>query len=85
MSQAFLDSAAQWAREREDVAALVLVGSWARGTNRPDSDIDLVILTEKQMDYVGDHGFAARFGFFTSGCGAAVSERSAKYALKSLT
>ena len=62
MSAAFLESAAQWAREREDVAALVLVGSWARGQNRPDSDIDLVILTEKQMDYVHDHGFAARFG-----------------------
>ena len=62
MSAVFFDAAARWARESADIEALVLVGSWARGQNRPDSDIDLVILTEKQMDYVRDHGFAARFG-----------------------
>ncbi len=62
MSAAFLDAAARWAQESADIEALVLVGSWARGQNRPNSDIDLVILTEKQMDYVQGHGFAARFG-----------------------
>ena len=35
-----------WARGREDVAAVALVGSWARGTAREDSDVDLVVLTD---------------------------------------
>ncbi len=66
MSAAFLENAARWARRQPDVTALVLVGSWARGQNCPDSDIDLMVLTEKQMDYVQDHGFAAHFGLVRS-------------------
>ncbi len=34
-------------RHRPDVLGVILFGSWARGNNRPDSDVDLlVILTE---------------------------------------
>ncbi|MBQ3879940.1 MAG: nucleotidyltransferase domain-containing protein [Oscillospiraceae bacterium] len=62
MSKAFFAEACAWAEETPDIRALVLVGSWARGENRPDSDIDLMVLTEKQMDYVRNHGFARRFG-----------------------
>ena len=35
----------EWAKSRADVSAIALVGSWARGTARPDSDIDLMVLT----------------------------------------
>jgi uncharacterized protein len=35
----------QWAVNRADIQAVVLVGSWARGTARLDSDIDLMLLT----------------------------------------
>lgn len=32
---------------RSDVLGVIMFGSWARGNNRPDSDVDLVvILTE---------------------------------------
>lgn len=34
-----------WAATRPDIRALLLVGSWARHAARPDSDIDLVVLT----------------------------------------
>lgn len=34
-------------KQRPDVVGVIMFGSWARGTNRPDSDVDLVvILTE---------------------------------------
>src|SRR3989338_1050999 len=34
-------------KQRPDVLGVIMFGSWARGNNRPDSDVDLVvILTE---------------------------------------
>jgi RimJ/RimL family protein N-acetyltransferase len=41
-----LRHAAGWARERAAVRALGLVGSRARGTARPGSDVDLVVLAD---------------------------------------
>ena len=35
---------ADWARSRDDVQAVALVGSYARGHDRPSSDVDLVVL-----------------------------------------
>jgi uncharacterized protein len=40
-----LEQVAWWAACRADIAAVVLVGSWARGAARVDSDVDLMILT----------------------------------------
>lgn len=34
----------RWAKERPDVLSVALVGSWARGTARAGSDIDLILL-----------------------------------------
>ena len=39
-----LEELAAWAATRPDVVAVGLVGSHARGTARPDSDVDVVIL-----------------------------------------
>ncbi|SBV25121.1 Nucleotidyltransferase domain-containing protein [Micromonospora krabiensis] len=39
---------AAWAVERADVGGVVLVGSWARDAARPDSDVDIVVLTDNQ-------------------------------------
>lgn len=36
----------RWAKARDDVRALALVGSHARGTARADSDVDLLLLTD---------------------------------------
>lgn len=41
----------QWAARRSDIVGLVLVGSYARNAARPDSDIDLVLLTTDQARY----------------------------------
>jgi hypothetical protein len=40
-----LEAIVGWARARPDVRGVALVGSHARGTARPDSDIDVAMLT----------------------------------------
>ena len=40
-----------WAVQRPDVQAVALVGSWARGQARADSDVDLVMLCEQPEAY----------------------------------
>jgi hypothetical protein len=39
-----LDLVTAWGRSRSDISGLAVVGSWARGTARPASDIDLILL-----------------------------------------
>jgi len=40
-----------WARSRADILGLALVGSWARGAARLDSDVDLVLLVSKPQAF----------------------------------
>lgn len=40
-----------WVRSRPELRALALAGSWARGVARPDSDLDLLILTHETEQY----------------------------------
>jgi uncharacterized protein len=44
----------EWARSRADIIALALVGSRARGSARPDSDVDFVILASDPSIYRTD-------------------------------
>jgi predicted nucleotidyltransferase len=37
---------ADWAAAHDDVRGVVMVGSWARGQARMDSDVDIVVLTD---------------------------------------
>ena len=41
-------------RPGPDICGLALVGSWARGTARADSDVDLVVLTSHPDRYLAD-------------------------------
>jgi predicted nucleotidyltransferase len=47
-----LGRAAGWAATRDDIVAVALVGSWARGAAGPDSDIDVVVLTDDPAAYL---------------------------------
>ena len=58
----FLDPFVAWASSQEDVQAIALVGSYARGEAREDSDIDLVILTDQSKTYFEDVRWTERFG-----------------------
>jgi predicted nucleotidyltransferase len=48
-----------WARSRSDVHGLALVGSWARGSARRDSDIDLMLLVPKPRTFRSDEHWLA--------------------------
>jgi hypothetical protein len=49
--EAIIGAVTAWALKREDVRALALAGSWARGAAREDSDLDLLSLSERAPDY----------------------------------
>ncbi len=55
---------ADWAAERDDVAALVVVGSQARSETPADrwSDLDLILLLDDPGPYAEDSGWIADFG-----------------------
>ena len=58
----FLEAVANWARERDDIRGLALVGSRARGTATPGSDVDLVILCQQQTALLQDEDWTRQFG-----------------------
>jgi hypothetical protein len=48
-----------WARSRPDVLGLALVGSWACGRARQDSDVDLVLLVSEPQIFRRDERWMA--------------------------
>lgn len=58
----FLSDLVRWASGRNDIVAVGLVGSWARGTATPQSDVDLVILSPNSDSYLRDPSWAGAFG-----------------------
>ena len=58
----FLDKFVSWGSQQADIQAIALVGSYARGAAREDSDIDLVILTNQPRKYLDDFEWIKRFG-----------------------
>jgi predicted nucleotidyltransferase len=57
-----LDRIAGWARERPDVKALALVGSYARGAAEEGSDVDIVLLTDDPAGYLDTETWARELG-----------------------
>lgn len=60
--EALLEKIVQWARETSHVEAVFLVGSYARGTARPDSDLDVCIISCDREQLTGCPGCFGRFG-----------------------
>jgi predicted nucleotidyltransferase len=44
--------AIRWAASQDDILALLMLGSWARGNPRMDSDVDLIVLTDQVERYL---------------------------------
>jgi predicted nucleotidyltransferase len=60
--ETFLDHLKNWAATRDDIRALALVGSHARGQARADSDVDLVVVCSEAPRYLKDTAWVSDFG-----------------------
>ncbi len=49
-----MERVTRWVGGRADVVGLLLVGSYARDAARPDSDVDLVLLTTDRDAYLAE-------------------------------
>ena len=58
----FLQQVTAFAAAEPQIESVLLVGSYARGTQRTDSDIDLVILTARKADMAANPQFTGTFG-----------------------
>jgi hypothetical protein len=58
----FLDQFTKWAAAQPDIQAAALVGSHARGSATPTSDLDLVILADDPERFLADWAWVATFG-----------------------
>jgi hypothetical protein len=59
---AFLEQFRIWGSKADDISAVILVGSYARGEARLDSDIDLVIIAESPERYLLEQSWLENFG-----------------------
>lgn len=57
----FLNNIKQWGDKSNDIYSIILVGSYARGEEREDSDVDLVIVTSNVNMYLNNN-FIDNFG-----------------------
>jgi predicted nucleotidyltransferase len=53
---------AAWAETEPRIAGVAIVGSHARGAARPDSDVDVVVLSETPDAFFADTSWLSRFG-----------------------
>jgi|LSQX01.3.fsa_nt_gb predicted nucleotidyltransferase len=60
--ESFLEEIRKWAELRNDIKAILLVGSYARGQVHDGSDIDLVLMTNEPDRYLNDYSFTENFG-----------------------
>ncbi len=58
----FLQRFTRWAGSRPDILAAALVGSYARGQARADSDVDLVLICASPQHYLASPGWVLEFG-----------------------
>lgn len=71
-TEALLELLTAWFAARPDVQVIAVVGSVARGTARPDSDIDLVLLVDDPEQYRADVTWVAAIPWHA--VGVAVSD-----------
>lgn len=57
-----IDRVKLFAVRTSHLESVLIVGSYARGTNRKDSDLDLVFVTRDKAGMVADQSFAEQFG-----------------------
>lgn len=58
----FLNEVGNWVKQNDNIDSVILIGSYATGEEREDSDVDIQIITSKPDLFINDESFADRFG-----------------------
>lgn len=58
----FIQQVKQWATMQADIIGVLLIGSYARGNAREDSDIDFCIVTKEIDKYLAERKWIKGFG-----------------------
>ena len=58
----FINQIKKWAANEPLIDAIIFVGSYARGTQRLDSDMDLIIITSDKQHYINNPKIFGCFG-----------------------
>jgi uncharacterized protein len=67
-AESLINSVVSWSKTRDDILGFAVVGSYARGDARPDSDVDLVIVCSDPSKYLDDTAWVANFGAAQQTC-----------------
>lgn len=62
MTEIFINKIKQWGTENTNIKSIIIVGSYAKGTNKATSDIDLIIITTNKDEMLNNQNFIELFG-----------------------
>ena len=62
MIEDFFNKLREYARNTLHIKSIIIVGAYARGTNRENSDLDIVIITSNKSDMIANQDFTKDFG-----------------------
>jgi predicted nucleotidyltransferase len=62
MFEDFFNELKEYARNIFHIESIFIVCSYERGTNKENSDLDIVIITSNKSDMIANHDFIQKFG-----------------------
>lgn len=62
MIESFINDLKEFAANTSYIESIIIVGSYAKGTNKESSDLDIVIITPNKSEMVKNQDFVQNFG-----------------------
>lgn len=62
MIKKFTKNVEEWAKKDSHIESVIIVGYYARGTNKDTSDIDLCVITSNKINMIENQDFTKTFG-----------------------
>ena len=76
-ADAVINTVTHWATKCDDIRAMALLGSWARGNPRQTSDVGFLFLTDQTKKYRHRRKWLSEIAFRTAGYTVQSSDRAA--------